>query len=426
MHRRGMILVEMIIGITLFSLVLLTIQVVIGQHISITQLNTSLLESAQTLITAIKTKSETGGDVSITTFFITPCLFESTFQSRYSALSLNKLYFDDSENNKRYSDCHRYTSPFNTQHVSITFLPTPVITPVWLDTVGNSIIVGGPQENNATSTVYLFSKKEDGTYLTTTLDVPGLINQFDATPNSISIAKDAPNQLYTLNLSPASSPISNSLPNVSGSYPAGRSIFVYDNHVYVGTHRTAGNEFHIFKNPQQPQWLSSLEINHNINQISIKDNTAYLATSGNTDDVILVDISNPSAPKKIGSIQFPGTADTLTEYILGKTLYAGRRSNKKSSEPELIACDISSTSPAIISSKYISSDILGILAEGNYIFFISNSITGPFFAVLYEDSEHMFSEIYRYILPDIPTAIDYQNTTVYIALKNHEIALFTF
>ncbi|PIR37989.1 MAG: hypothetical protein COV34_02790 [Candidatus Zambryskibacteria bacterium CG10_big_fil_rev_8_21_14_0_10_42_12] len=138
------------------------------------------------------------------------------------------------------------------------------------------------------------------------------------------------------------------LPGVDpeGSYPEGRSIFYYNNKVYIGIAETDGPEFHVFNvtNPTSPQHLGSIELTHNVNDIVVRGDYAYLATSDNSGEVMVIDISNPSAMvhPDISGLKYnaPGSADATAVYVSGNTLYAGR--NRDGSQDDFFVLDIES------------------------------------------------------------------------------------
>ena len=118
-----------------------------------------------------------------------------------------------------------------------------------------------------------------------------------------------------------------------------RSIAYYNNLLLVGTQYLAcpgscsasqNNEFHIYNvsNPAIPVHVGLLNINHNINDIMVKDNIAYLATSDNNAELMLVDISNPATlvhPDVSGKkFNAGGNFDGTSLYVLGNYAYLGR------------------------------------------------------------------------------------------------------
>lgn len=220
-----------------------------------------------------------------------------------------------------------------------------------------------------------------------------------------------------------------SLPGVSGSYPSGLSIYYYAGRIYIGTHRTAGNEFHIFDVtvPSQPRWLGSVWLNHNIYDITVSGSYAYLAASGNTSDIIVVDVSDPTHPVKVASLAFTGKEYTQRVFLLGTILYAGRRKGSLSSHPELIALDIHNPrAPTIIASTSIATTINSIRAiAGNVlvatkagIFSLPSSTTSV--------QANNFLGKPRIVTSENVASLDYENNVVYGVVNKNSPTLFSF
>lgn len=130
---------------------------------------------------------------------------------------------------------------------------------------------------------------------------------------------------------------SSSLPDTTTGVP--RSIFYYDNKVYIGTQyqpctgsctSNQNNEFHVYNvsNPANPQHVGRLNINHNINDIFVNATNAFLATSDDSGELMVVDIANPGTmihPDVSGKKFNPsGNLDGLSVYVLGTDAYLGR------------------------------------------------------------------------------------------------------
>ncbi len=192
-------------------------------------------------------------------------------------------------------------------------------------------------------------------------------------------ASTTSNQLNVFQISSSSSPhyiTSQSLPGVTGSYPGGRSIYYFNNTVYIATHRTAGNEFHIFDvtTPTNPKWLGSKEINHNINAVIIRDSYAYLGTSGNTKNIIILDISNPKNILILNSLSFLGSEDTLSIALIGDRLFIGRKKGTISSHPDFLICNIANPSnPILIGNIYLHENINTITVQGDIAYLETDS-----------------------------------------------------
>lgn len=167
-----------------------------------------------------------------------------------------------------------------------------------------------------------------------------------------------------------------SLPGVSGSYPNALSVFYYDSKIYVGTHRTAGREFHIYNatNPNNILWLGSLELNHNINAISVRNNFAFLATSGNSKHLIILDISNPNNIFLKSSLALTGSEDAISIYQTGNNIFLGRKSGHLNPNIFLISV-INPDFPIVSTSTIVSGNVIALRAVGKDLFAIASSTT---------------------------------------------------
>lgn len=122
-------------------------------------------------------------------------------------------------------------------------------------------------------------------------------------------------------------------PNCPLYCPGGaKTIYYYDNRIYIGTHRIGGHEFHIIDvtNPEIPGTHWSINLEHNVNDIVVSGGYAYLATSDNTGELIILDVSSPNVLEPDDGIKIEATFDASGDkdgtslYLLGDTIYLGR------------------------------------------------------------------------------------------------------
>jgi hypothetical protein len=170
---------------------------------------------------------------------------------------------------------------------------------------------------------------------------------------------------------------------VSGSNPQAKIIYYYDHKIYLGFSRTSGPEFHIYDvtDPLDPVWLGAREMNHNVNDIKVRGDYAFLAmtTSDSNDmELAILNISNPSnvmphfvngAPEEWG-YNAAGLQDGLSTYLVGNKLYLGREQGSVT-EPDLLILDVSSTTSAIplLGTETMGADILEIQIADKFGFF---------------------------------------------------------
>jgi hypothetical protein len=212
-------------------------------------------------------------------------------------------------------------------------------------------------------------------------------------------------QLKVVNVSDPTTPsvvTSVSLPNVvftcsppSSTCMSGRSIAYFDDMVYIGTGYLAfgashqNHEFHIFdvSNPNSPSWKGSVNINHNVNDIVVDGEHAYLATSDDAGELTVVDISDPTAP--VVEARYNASWSTRDAHSIAKqgNLVLLGRERAASGDYDFLTFDVSApASPSLLGRLRLSmnganSAVAAIVVQGDYAF-IGTSDTNDEFRVL--------------------------------------------
>lgn len=206
------------------------------------------------------------------------------------------------------------------------------------------------------------------------------LNDIDAVDGYVFAAHhSSSSQLVVFQSEPLALISSSTLPGVAGVRPEGISVNFFDSKVYIGTKRTAGHEFHIFNvaDPGNPVWLGSREINHNVNRIVVSGNYAYLATSGNIRDMIILDVSEPSNIVQINALDLPGNEDGKSVFVSGSTVYLGRHKSTQPSHFELYIIDISNIpvdgSVSTIGFAKTFGDINSLVHYGDYVLTVTSN-----------------------------------------------------
>lgn len=221
-----------------------------------------------------------------------------------------------------------------------------------------------------------------------------------------------------------------------GSFPEARTIFYVDNTVYVGTKETAGPELHVFnvESPYNPYESGFVEITHNINEIVVRDNIAYLATSSDKEELIIVNVSDPSAMYEMATFNAGPTSvndkDATSLYLLGNTLYMGRKKGN-SSNPELYMIDVaSSTLPTFISSLHIPitgtlSYISSIVVQGHVGFVSTTDQHNGLFLLNLEDQKSP-SVLSENVFDRALAGVDIEHDTVFSVemLSGEDVSVF--
>lgn len=134
-----------------------------------------------------------------------------------------------------------------------------------------------------------------------------------------------------------------------GSFPQGWRLAYYDNKVYALSRETAGYELHIFdvSTPSTPRELGpGFEVNGTANDLVVtsvlvsgtKHTLVFLATERSTNEIMVINVTNPTIPTLLTSVDIPTTQDALSVYVVGNSLYVGRQ--RTVAGPELLRYDL--------------------------------------------------------------------------------------
>ncbi len=250
-------------------------------------------------------------------------------------------------------------------------------------------------------------------------------NKIDAATQYAFVAQhSSTSQVVALDSSPHFLATS-TLPNVAGVRPEAISISYFDSKIYVGTKRTAGHEFHIYdvSDPASPRWLGSREVNHNINDISVKDGFAFLATSGNIRDLIVLDIRDPTHILQLAAIDLPGNEDGRSIQVMGNTIFLGRYKGTVPGHNELSVLEYQTdpTGNSIqineITSAPTGADIYALTYAGGFVFTATSNIQKEL-QVFELNQENELVPVWSKDLPAPATGIDYENEAFAVTAGN--------
>lgn len=280
----------------------------------------------------------------------------------------------------------QYPSTISSQSLSAdeSILPTSI------DYAGGYAYIASNSETPEQSDFWIVDVSNPlSPYLKSTLNTGAGLFSVDVADNWAYAAANATSgQLITINLQDKQRPYRAAATTLigvppDGSYPQARAIFYYNGRAYVGTRETAGPEFHIFdvSDPTNPVHLGARELNHTVQSIFVRGNYAFIATSGNQNELIVLDISSPEAitPPFPGvgkpepwRFDAAGNEDGTAIYVLGTKAYLGR-TRTAGGRPNFYILDVQNpASPTQLSAVRLplSSDamITDILVSGNLAF----------------------------------------------------------
>lgn len=325
------------------------------------------------------------------------------------------------------------STPSRAQHVALTTFVTDIAGALAMggdcDTEGPSGSWESPDSYNITDPIHSGSqgtdidviKRSDGRFaFLTTNKLPGedtlwMIDVTDAQNPTLSDSYNSGDDLFAVDtitnyafVTGASSDqfrvintsdptdldlvLATNLPGASSAI--GRSIYYYNNRVYVGTQylpcpscpASDNNELHIFNvsDPENPSWEASINVDRNVNDIMVRDGLAYLAIGpGGTNDILRIYDVNPASPNyldEIGNFVAPGSEQGTALYLLGNKVYLGRQETPAARRDFYIIDISSSTNPVSLGSYRLdlnpNTEVVGVVVAGN-LAFISTSDQNP-------------------------------------------------
>lgn len=226
---------------------------------------------------------------------------------------------------------------------------------------------------------------------------------------------------FVIDVSAPSTPVQKAKITLTGG-SSGRYVMARGNYVYATTaSSSAGPEFFVIDvtDPLAPAVVATQEFGFDINEVSVLQNTAYLATSSDTKELIAMDITNPLAPTELGSYDAPGTADGSAVHAKSKIRVYFTRN--VSDEDELYVLDTSN--PVAITSRGstdVSEKVHTIIATG-ILAFIGTADTNEEFQAYYVRDPLNVTEYGDLNFSNIGTGADYYNNIVYMSVQNNDL-----
>ena len=253
--------------------------------------------------------------------------------------------------------------------------------------------------------------------------------------------------------SPIKLPTSYTLPNITCTYHQqncqriARSIAYYNGYLHIGTGYMVGNspEFHIYCindalvsgcSATTPVSRGRLNLDHNVNDIVIKDNFAYLATSADYAELTVIDVTDktaPSAPptytnpninnRKFNAPSVGGNEEDGTSiYVLGKYAYLGRDKVNNNTEREFFIIDISNLTTVTVAgtldtgmnsnNSYISK----IYVQGKTAFVSTTDSNNSFYIIDVKtpNNPHVRNVCGDLHLSQTSTSLTYNNNQIFL------------
>ena len=204
------------------------------------------------------------------------------------------------------------------------------------------------------------------------------------TPTPTPTSTPTPTPTITLTLTPTLTPT----PATSWANPvllANRDLtgtnaildMVKTGNYIVGIRATTTNNFFIIdvSNPASPGTPVYTSIAYTLTSVAVKDNTAYVTTADNSNELRLVNITNKAAPALLASPVFnlSGNDDGTSVHVYGNRMYVGRASS--GANPEFYIYNVTTaTNPTLLGLLDLSGNaqVQDIYVSGVYAYVATN------------------------------------------------------
>lgn len=251
---------------------------------------------------------------------------------------------------------------------------------------------------------------------------PGLLSLDAAGNYAYAGNSDTDEQLQIINIANISNPsltASFELPGVSGTGAVGNAVFYANSKIYVGTKRATGPEFFIIdvSNPVNPSSLGTREINADVNSIYVLGNMAYLTTSDDSKEVIVLDISSPANITQTGTFDAAAGDDGVGLSLAGSTLYLGRSAGSN----DFIVVNITNPAfPQQLGSANLSGTSVNDIRTRDNLAFLATSDSNKEFQVWNISNPASISLYSSFNFPQVATGVDYEDNIVYVSVRSND------
>lgn len=251
------------------------------------------------------------------------------------------------------------------------------------------------------------------------------LNDLDIKDNLAYVAnQDGTNHLQIINISQNNNPYLISSYRLAGNISPALSIAVTGTVAIVGTKNDAGPEIYFVNvaNPSTPLVLSTLEVGGDINRIHIKGARAYLATSHDDKEVLVVDISNPTNPSITATLNLPNTNDAMAIYLnhQDNRMYITRKANSAVNSPEINVYNIANPDfPTLLGSKEFANDINAVYAA-DHLMFIGSTYSSEEFQVFNVTNPANIEYWVGLNFPQMGMDMTFEDNIIYTAVRSND------
>ncbi len=165
-------------------------------------------------------------------------------------------------------------------------------------------------------------------------------------------------------------PVVESTLNLTGSSD-GIKVFGSGNYVYIIQGGNPDLEVFDITNPASPFQVDTISTSGTARALFVYGNYAFIGTTDNSDEVEIIDISDPTNLTIVEEINIPGSNDVASLWVESNILYVGMVNN---GSDELYTYDITNiNSPVSLGDTDLGGTVFGMYKSGNYLYLASSS-----------------------------------------------------
>lgn len=250
--------------------------------------------------------------------------------------------------------------------------------------------------------------------------------------NDVSIAgnfaflanQDSANHLQIANITDPYNPYLIHSYRLSGNTAQALSVAATGTLVLVGTASNSGPELYLVNvaNLTAPMVMASFEVGASVNNIHIQDGMAYIATSHNSKEVIVLDISNPANPSIVANIDTPYSNDALGVFVNPQDdrMYVSRRASTASNSPEVVLYDVQNpVSPRFLGSLEFSNDVYSSYGADD-LMFLASAYSSQEFRIYNAINPAQLLYWTGLNFPQVAVDMVMENNFVYVAVRSND------
>lgn len=202
------------------------------------------------------------------------------------------------------------------------------------------------------------------------------------------------------------------------------SIALMSHYVLIGSKTDSGGEFGVINisNPLAPEVVSVLAVQADVNSIAVKGDRAYLATSKDDAEIIIMSLTDPAAPSIVGTYDIPGAGDARSvQFDLKRNrAYVAREKEGAASNPEIVILDIANiNNPQLLAAIQNDDSALRVIGSGHTLF-SSIDVANMEFQVY--DISNPVSPVFLSSVnyPEVATDMALEDNVVYVSVRSND------